>query len=125
MERDASGKAIVRSVNSGSTADRAGLRAGDEIESWNGESVPRRVEGWLRNRKPGDMLRLQIRRNEQASETSFALGGRMEKIFVLDDTDVAARGLDLDDITHVINDDPPEDDKGYVHRVGRTGRAGP
>lgn len=39
-------------------------------------------------------------------------------------TDVAARGLDLDDITHVINYDPPEDDKGYVHRVGRTGRAG-
>jgi superfamily II DNA/RNA helicase len=39
-------------------------------------------------------------------------------------TDVAARGLDLDDISHVINYDPPEDDKGYVHRVGRTGRAG-
>jgi superfamily II DNA/RNA helicase len=39
-------------------------------------------------------------------------------------TDVAARGLDLDDITGVINYDPPEDDKGYVHRVGRTGRAG-
>jgi len=39
-------------------------------------------------------------------------------------TDVAARGLDLADITHVINFDPPEEHSGYVHRVGRTGRAG-
>jgi ATP-dependent RNA helicase RhlE len=39
-------------------------------------------------------------------------------------TDVAARGLDLEAITHVVNFDPPEDGKGYVHRVGRTGRAG-
>ena len=39
-------------------------------------------------------------------------------------TDVAARGLDLDAITHVVNFDPPEDGKGYTHRVGRTGRAG-
>ena len=37
-------------------------------------------------------------------------------------TDVAARGLDLVDITHVINFDPPAEHSGYVHRVGRTGR---
>jgi ATP-dependent RNA helicase RhlE len=46
------------------------------------------------------------------------------KVDVLIATDVAARGLDMDDITHVINFDPPEDDKAYVHRVGRTARAG-
>ncbi|HEX8099470.1 MAG TPA: DEAD/DEAH box helicase [Actinomycetota bacterium] len=39
-------------------------------------------------------------------------------------TDVAARGLDVQDIAHVINYDPPADDTGYVHRVGRTARAG-
>jgi ATP-dependent RNA helicase RhlE len=46
------------------------------------------------------------------------------KVSTLVATDVAARGLDLDHITHVINFDPPADNKGYVHRVGRTGRAG-
>ena len=48
-------------------------------------------------------------------------GGQVDTLVA---TDVAARGLDLDDITHVVNYDAPEDDKGYVHRVGRTARAG-
>lgn len=39
-------------------------------------------------------------------------------------TDVAARGIDVDDITHVINYDIPLEKEGYVHRIGRTGRAG-
>ena len=46
------------------------------------------------------------------------------KVPVLVATDVAARGLDIDDVEHVINFDPPEEDKGYLHRTGRTGRAG-
>jgi len=49
---------------------------------------------------------------------------RSGKVTTLIATDVAARGLDLEAIEHVINFDPPEDDKGYTHRVGRTGRAG-
>ncbi|HEX9352881.1 MAG TPA: DEAD/DEAH box helicase [Streptosporangiaceae bacterium] len=49
---------------------------------------------------------------------------RNGKIDVLVATDVAARGLDVDDVTHVINYECPEDDKAYLHRTGRTGRAG-
>lgn len=46
------------------------------------------------------------------------------KVKTLVATDVAARGLDLDDITRVVNFDPPADFKDYLHRVGRTARAG-
>jgi superfamily II DNA/RNA helicase len=46
------------------------------------------------------------------------------RVDVLVATDVAARGLDLDGISHVVNYDPPQDEKSYVHRIGRTARAG-
>ena len=49
---------------------------------------------------------------------------RSGKIDVLVATDVAARGLDVDDVTHVVNNECPEDEKAYLHRTGRTGRAG-
>src|SRR5699024_7653999 len=49
---------------------------------------------------------------------------RTSEVDVLVATDVAARGIDVDDVTHVINYQCPEDEKTYVHRIGRTGRAG-
>jgi ATP-dependent RNA helicase SrmB len=49
---------------------------------------------------------------------------RQEKVNVMVATDVAARGLDIDDITHVINFDMPYKADIYLHRIGRTGRAG-
>ena len=49
---------------------------------------------------------------------------RTGKVTTLVATDVAARGLDLEAIAHVINFDPPADSETYVHRIGRTGRAG-
>jgi ATP-dependent RNA helicase RhlE len=61
--------------------------------------------------------------SQSARERALA-GFESGKVTTLVATDVAARGLDLDDVTHVINFDPPEGDKGYVHRTGRTGRAG-
>jgi superfamily II DNA/RNA helicase len=56
----------------------------------------------------------------EKSLKSFRTGG----IDVLVATDVAARGIDIDDVTHVINYQCPDDEKNYVHRIGRTGRAG-
>jgi superfamily II DNA/RNA helicase len=64
----------------------------------------------------GDMTQPARQRALQRFETG--------KVDVLVATDVAARGLDLERISHVVNYDPPEDDKGYVHRIGRTARAG-
>ena len=49
---------------------------------------------------------------------------RAGTIDVLVATDVAARGIDVEGVTHVINYECPDDDKNYVHRIGRTGRAG-
>ncbi|WEV78136.1 DEAD/DEAH box helicase [Janibacter cremeus] len=49
---------------------------------------------------------------------------RNGKVDVLVATDVAARGIDVDNVTHVINYQCPDDEKTYVHRIGRTGRAG-
>jgi superfamily II DNA/RNA helicase len=49
---------------------------------------------------------------------------RSGKVDVLVATDVAARGIDVTDVTHVVNYQCPEDTKTYIHRIGRTGRAG-
>ncbi|WP_238153722.1 DEAD/DEAH box helicase [Streptomyces xinghaiensis] len=49
---------------------------------------------------------------------------RNGKVDVLVCTDVAARGIDVENVTHVINYQSPEDEKTYLHRIGRTGRAG-
>lgn len=49
---------------------------------------------------------------------------RNGKVDILVATDVAARGIDVDNVTHVVNFQVPEDEKTYLHRTGRTGRAG-
>lgn len=61
--------------------------------------------------------------NQEARERAMA-NFKAGKRDVLIATDVAARGIDVDDVTHVINYTVPDDDKTYLHRVGRTGRAG-
>src|SRR5262245_2365147 len=60
----------------------------------------------------------------QAAREKSLKAFRTGDVDVLVATDVAARGIDIDDITHVINYQIPEDEQSYVHRIGRTGRAG-
>jgi superfamily II DNA/RNA helicase len=63
--------------------------------------------------------------NRSQSQRERALASfESAEVSTLVATDVAARGIDVDRISHVINFDPPEDRDAYVHRVGRTGRAG-
>ena len=88
---------------------------------------------FVRTKRGADRLVSRLRRHGVKAE---ALHGDMSQssrrraldrfdrgtVSVLVATDVAARGLDIDDVEHVINYDPPEEDKGYLHRTGRTGR---
>ena len=72
-----------------------------------------------------DVSALAMHGDKSQSQRERALA-RFERgeVDTLVATDVAARGIDVRDVTHVINYDAPEDRDGYVHRVGRTGRAG-
>jgi ATP-dependent RNA helicase DeaD len=60
----------------------------------------------------------------QAQRERVLRGFRENRVTLLVATDVAARGLDIPDVTHVINYDIPDDADAYVHRIGRTGRMG-
>ena len=60
----------------------------------------------------------------QNARTQALEGFKSGKIQVLVATDIAARGIDVDDVTHVINYDLPDEPETYVHRIGRTARAG-
>jgi len=66
-----------------------------------------------------------IHGNKSQSQRQRALGDfRSNRVTILVATDVAARGLDIDDVSHVINYEIPESYDDYVHRIGRTGRMG-
>lgn len=74
------------------------------------------VRGYIAGSLHGDM--------SQAQRDRVMRRFREGKLEILIATDVAARGIDIDDISHVINFDIPQDHESYVHRIGRTGRAG-
>ncbi|MDR0756012.1 MAG: DEAD/DEAH box helicase [Puniceicoccales bacterium] len=75
--------------------------------------------------KKGEVASSAIHGDKSQRERERALNKfKLGTIRVLVATDVASRGIDVADITHVINYDLPEEPHGYVHRIGRTGRAG-
>ncbi|MFS0577149.1 DEAD/DEAH box helicase [Sporosarcina sp. 179-K 3D1 HS] len=74
------------------------------------------IRGYLAEGIHGDLT--------QAKRMSVLRQFKENKIDVLVATDVAARGLDISGVTHVYNFDIPQDPESYVHRIGRTGRAG-
>ena len=90
---------------------------------------------FVRTKRGADRLVSRLRRHDvnavamhgdmsQAARQRSLERFEKRQVPVLIATDVAARGLDIEDVEHVVNYDPPEEDKGYLHRTGRTGRAG-
>ena len=76
--RDATGTLIVQSVPADGPAALADLRAGDTILAWNGGEVPRRTDRWLREQKPGDLLKLSVGREGKKMSLEFRLGETKE-----------------------------------------------
>jgi len=74
------------------------------------------ARGYASNAINGD-----IKQNQRERTIDYLKSGKLD---ILVATDVAARGLDVERISHVVNYDMPHDTEGYVHRIGRTGRAG-
>ena len=80
-ERDASGAVVVKTVEAGGFAAQAGLHAGDVILTWNGGEPPRRMARWLHEQKPGDVLRLKVRRDEKEISLEFPLLEMKEAVY--------------------------------------------
>jgi predicted metalloprotease with PDZ domain len=86
----------VAAVDAEGLAAKSGLQAGDEILRWNNGDVPRRPERWAGQQKPGDVLRLRIRRAEKEESIELHLGELHEKFFQVaekSDADDRARHL--------------------------------
>jgi len=89
-EREAGGVIIVREVDDGSAAGAAGLLPGDVIMNWNGGDVPRYLGRWVRERQPGELLKLRIRRGEKEQSIQFKLGAAKELKYQIEEDPLAS-----------------------------------
>jgi predicted metalloprotease with PDZ domain len=80
-ERESGGTVTVRGVDDGSTADGAGLRPGDVIVNWNDGEVPRSLGRWVRERQPGEIVKVRIRREDKERTLDFKLGEDKELLY--------------------------------------------
>jgi predicted metalloprotease with PDZ domain len=81
MEHAPNGPFAVSAVDSDGLAAQAGLRVGDVIVTWNGGEAPRRVEHWVQEQKPGDSLKLRVRREDKEVTIEFRLGETAETLY--------------------------------------------
>jgi predicted metalloprotease with PDZ domain len=80
-ERESGGTATVRGVDDDSPAVRAGLRLGDVIVNWNDGDVPASLGRWVRERQPGQTVKVRIRREERERTLEFKLGEEKELLY--------------------------------------------
>lgn len=91
-ERDSNGRWTVRAVDTDGPAAKSGLLVGDEIVRWNNGEAPRRPEHWLSQQKPGDTLRLRVRRDDKEQKIDIRLGEQRGKFYqVAESANASAR----------------------------------
>lgn len=81
LQREPHGPWVVASIDPGSSAEKNGLKVGDEIIRWNHAEIPRRPEHWVGQQKAGQDLRLRIRRDEKEEALTLYLGELREKFY--------------------------------------------
>src|SRR5262249_56927047 len=80
-QREPNAPWTVAAVETDGLAARAGLQVGDEILRWNNGEVPRRPERWVGQQKPGDALRLRVKRGDKQEAIEVRLGGVRERFY--------------------------------------------
>ena len=98
VQREQNAPWTVASVDPGSSAEKSGLKVGDELLRWNNGDVPRRPDRWAAQQKPGEDLHLRIRRDEKEENIDLHLGEVREEFFmVTESSDADARAKRIRD----------------------------